>query len=655
MGGKISRDERRFSRRDFLSTALAAPIVAADAYGSLFQRRALARPLPSIHSRGARFTGPDGRLQLELLPSEEGRLSYLVTMDGELVIDTSSVSIVIDGVDLGHGTHLDETARYRTDETYAWRGVHSVARNHCNGATVAFRHVESGTDYTLEIRMFDDAVAFRHVVPGEGTRTPDDGSSFAIPAGSTVWFHDFEGHYEGSHVAKEITEIEAGEWAAPPVTFKLPGGRGYASITEAALVDYSGLGLQADGQGGFRAVLGHAHPPSYPFTLRYGDEEAERLSQPATISGPITTPWRVVMIGRDLNTLVNTDVLHNLSPPPDPQLFPDGIHTEWVRPGRCVWKYLDGGENTLEEMKTFSRLAGELGFEYNVIEGFWQRWSESELRELVEYSRGHDVGIWLWKHTRDLREPEARRAFFSLCRKVGAVGAKLDFFDHEAREVVDLYHALLRDAAEFEIMVNFHGANKPTGESRTWPNEMNREAISGMERRSMEAWSRHNSTLPFTRMLAGHADFTPMLFGERRRETSWAHQIASAAILTAPALVYGAHPATILENPAAEMIKSIPTVWDETLVLPVSEIGEIAAYARRRGEEWFLAIMNGPEARSVILPLDFLGAGNYEASIVRDREDDAAAVEIDEGAAAAADRMPINLRAGGGFIARFRK
>jgi alpha-glucosidase len=112
-------------------------------------------------------------------------------------------------------------------------------------------------------------------------------------------------------------------------------------------------------------------------------------------------------------------------------------------------------------------------------------------------------------------------------QNVGAVGVKLDFFDHEAKEVMDLYRACLEGAAEHHLMVNFHGANKPTGESRTWPNELNREAVSGMERRSMQAWARHDATIPFTRMLAGHLDFTPMLFGERRRETSWPHQIST--------------------------------------------------------------------------------------------------------------------------------
>jgi alpha-glucosidase len=218
-----------------------------------------------------------------------------------------------------------------------------------------------------------------------------------------------------------------------------------------------------------------------------------------------------------------------------------------------------------------------------------------------------------------------------------------------------LYQTLLKEGAEHRLIVNFHGANKPAGESRTWPNEMTREGIRGLEYRSMQTRAQHNATLPFTRMLAGHADYTPVHFGERRRETSWAHQMASAAIFTSPVLIYGAHPKSMLENPAVDLIKSLPSVWDETIALSVSEIGEIAAFARRRGKRWFLAIMNGPSAKTVNIPLSFLDRGPYQAMMVRDQQDDAAAVKIENSTLSQTDASTIHLRPGGGFIARFSR
>lgn len=607
--------------------------------------------VPALPADLLSVKSPGGRVEFRLLTLEGGRLGYGAALKGKAVIDPSPLGIVVDGVNLAANASVGKARRYKTNGTYAWRGVHSVAVDRSNGVRIPVKH--GSTPYTLEVRAYDDGIAFRFIVPGTPgqSRVPDEATSFRLPAGSTVWYHDFEGHYEAVHVKKSIEQVPPGQWAAPPVTFKLPANGGYASITEGALFRYSGMGLQADGKGGFDARLGHAHPPSYPFRLRYAQDVA-RMAKPAAVEGAITTPWRVVIMGADLNALVNCDIVHNVAPPPDPKLFPKGAMTDWIKPGRAVWRYLDGGEGTIEGQKEFSRLAHDLGFEYNVLEGFWRKWSEQELKDYIAYSRAQGVGVLLWKHSKELRDPASRREFFDLCQRTGAAGAKIDFFDHEHKDVVELYEACLRDAAERHLVLDFHGANKPTGESRTYPNELTREAIRGMESRKAVR-APHDATLPFTRMLAGHADYTPVHFGERRNDTTWAHQIASAAILTSPLLVYAANPANIIKNPAAAIIKSIPSVWDATIALPASQIGEVAVFARRSGKTWFLAIMNGTTARRVPVPLSFLGPGSYRAAMVRDNMDDAAAVRIEKGAARRSDTLRIELRAGGGFLARF--
>jgi alpha-glucosidase len=320
-----------------------------------------------------------------------------------------------------------------------------------------------------------------------------------------------------------------------------------------------------------------------------------------------------------------------------------------------VWKYLDGGPNTFENMKEFSRLAGKLGFEYHVIEGFWSRWTDEQIKELVDYSRQQGVGLWFWRHSRELRTPVARAEFFKKLHALGVVGAKIDFFDHEHRDIVDLYQTLLAESAKHKVMINFHGANKSTGEARTWPNEMIREGIRGMEARRLQARARHNTTLPFTRFLAGPGDYTPVIFGERRGDTSWAHQIATAVVFNEPLLTYGAHPTNLLNNPALELIQSIPAVWDETIVLPMSEIGELAALARRKGDTWFLGVLNGPSARTTEIPCTFLGAGEFKTLLVRDEIGDPAAVKMEKGQSSSKDVLKITMSAGGGFNARFAR
>jgi alpha-glucosidase len=537
------------------------------------------------------------------------------------------------------------------NEKYPWYGVHSTAVDHSNGVKIAVTHRSSRTAYTVEVRAYNDGIAFRHVVPGEGTRVPDEATVFRLPSGSTLWYHDLEDHYEAQHARKSLRAVAPGGWLAPPVTFMLPQGAGFASITEGALAHYSGMGLQGDGAGGLRARLGHAIPASYPFRLRYA-QDVERLTHPASITGTITTPWRVVMIGADLNALVNCDIVHNVAPPPEAKFFPNGLKTDWVKPGRSLWSYLDGGNNTLEGMKEFSRLAAELGFEYNLLEGFWAKWPESQLKELVDYSRQRGVGIIIWRSRSALSDEKRIRELFEMCRRTGVAGVKVDFFDHEHKEVIELYETILRLAAEYKLIVDFHGANKPTGQERTWPNELGLEGIRGMEMRP--PYAQHEATLPFTRMLAGLADYTPTHFGRKLADTTWAHQVSNAVILQAPLLVYAAHPANILANPTAEMIKSIPSVWDETVVLPVSEIGEVAAFARRKGDTWFLAVTNGPNARGLRIDLSFLGPGSYQSMLIRDTGE-APAVKIEHLTLRQNDALYIDLRSGGGFVGRFMR
>ncbi|MGH9880845.1 MAG: glycoside hydrolase family 97 N-terminal domain-containing protein, partial [Pyrinomonadaceae bacterium] len=271
------------SRRDFLSTATAGVVLIANL------------PLTSLAAAGAvKVSSPGRGVQFHLLPVQD-QLTYRITLRQQPVLENSQLGITVDGVELTRNVEIRRVQTYRIREKYAMLGAHAEAVNHANGARVSLYHTASKTNFNAEVRVFDDGIAFRLIVPGEGKRVPDEATTFVLPSDSLVWYHDFEGHYEGVHAKKEIAGVKEGEWAAPPVTFKLRNGAGYASITEAALMNYAGMGLQGDGQGGFKARLGHALPVSYPFRLRYGAEEGERLKQPAAVTGTITTPWRVVM------------------------------------------------------------------------------------------------------------------------------------------------------------------------------------------------------------------------------------------------------------------------------------------------------------------------------------------------------------------------
>ncbi|MBK7133050.1 MAG: glycoside hydrolase family 97 catalytic domain-containing protein [Bacteroidales bacterium] len=617
----------------------------------------LVSSLPRVFSDPVKLnlTSPDGKLQC-LIATENDQIFLSVKMNGTQILEPSPLIMSVDGIEITNGVKSGKIKNYSSHESYPLWGLHSVARDYYNAATIAISHNESGIKYSLEAKVFNDAVAFRFLVPGKKktSRKPDEATIFKVPAGSTAWYHDLYMHYEGIHEKKLIDTVPSGQWAAPPLMVKLKDGKGYLAISEANLVNYAGMALQTDGKNGFTLRLGHSHPPSYPYILRYKKEDVERLSKIAEIKGTITTPWRVIMAGPDLNTMVNSDVLQNLCPPPDKKLFPAGIENEWVRPGRAVWKYLDGGgDGTLSVMKKFSKEAAELGFEYNILEGFWSRWPDDSIKALVDYSKELGVGIIVWKHSNTLYDQVARKELFQRCNKLGIAGLKIDFFDHEAKEVIDLYETIAREAAALKLVLIFHGANKPTGLSRTWPNILIYESVKGMEASKLTDRATHETTIPFTRMLAGPADYSVTHFGERRKNTTWVHQVATAAIYSAPVITYASTPAHILENTCAEMIKSIPSVWDETIVLAPSEIGELAIYAQRKGSAWFLSILNGLSARTVKIPLSFLGNGNYNTLVLHDDEDNPASAIVINGSANQNDTIDITLGEGGGFMTRF--
>jgi len=580
-----------------------------------------------------------------ILQNKEGKLTYHISYGKTVVIENSNLGLNINNNRLGISSKILSVKKYAVNEVYTARGVHSLAKNHFNGSKINFSSVEFS--FSIDVKVFNDGVAFRYLVNCKDSSLIDkDFTSFKIPKESTIWSQPNFTTYEGKYVVKKVEEYNLNETIGPPATFLLPDLKTYLAITEAGLIDFAGMSLIADGDRGFQS----------------------HLSGVTKKKGLIESSWRVIEIGQDLNTLVNCDIIANVSPKYDEKLFPKGYNTEWVKPGRSVWSWLAGDSRTvsLENMKHFSDMAADLGLEYNLVDEGWGNWKDNErnkwdmMKELVDYSAKEGVKIWVWKAFPDrkgiagIKDEAERIDFFKKCKAIGVVGLKIDFFDNEKQPVIDFYQNALRDAAKYHLMLNFHGANKPTGETRTWPNEMSREGIKGLE--SRPPWAQQQAIIPFTRYLAGHADYTPVNFGDRMGEVSWAHHIASMAIFTSPFLCLGANPQTIIDHPSKEMITSIPPIWDETIVLPQSKIGEQVVYARRHGNEWFLAAINGiHKKQTLLIDLSFLGRGKYVLHAIKDDETKQASgipydIEVNS-----KSNLTVNLNPEGGFIGRFEK
>ena len=533
-----------------------------------------------------------------------------------------------------------------------------MAVNRYNGAKIPVTHWGSGTKYTLEVRVFDDGAALRYIIGGDGARSVSgEATAFRLPAGCTVWFQTNTNNYEAQHQSSPIERVPGGRHFGPPVVAELAGGAGFATITEAALFNYSGMTLRPEG--GASRLLRAA----------FQDDKSWQ------IDGTIKTPWRVVIATADLNGLVNSDIIANLNDPPSREL----ARAKWIRPGRGLWHWWSGKIGNWDSV-AFDRQfawvdsAAELGFEYYLVDAGWElTWQKpgrdkwALLKELTDYAAEKKVGILVWKRWNTGRtegfkmtgidDRDGRRDFFGRCRKAGAAGVKVDYMDSESKKMIDFYTDVLKDAAEFRLMVNFHGANKPTGESRTWPNEVTREGIKGLE---YNKWSAlppgHYASLPFTRLVAGHGDFTPCTFNpEMLKGTTFALQLASAICFTSPVMHYADKPELYLNSPAADVIKAIPSTWGRTLVLPGSKIGDLAAFARLRSRSfWFVGIINGGGERTYELDLSFLGSGHYRCVQLADNPDRPDDLVRSVTTVTPEQKIQVRMNAGGGFVAMLR-
>jgi alpha-glucosidase len=588
----------------------------------------------AAQAKDSEFTikSPDGKIVASISAGEH--LSYTVNFHGKPVLGKSELGISVDGVDLGEHAALSGKPETSTvNERYATRGVHTEAVNHCNVAIVPL--ASGDTKWQLEVRVFDDGLGYRYRVPGSGTRRINgESSEWNVPVGSVLWHQDENNpSYESRFYSDIVGQLPKGLKLMAPATLKFPGDTGYGMMTEANLVSYSDMALQAAGESSFKAL--------FHYDATGWDHEGE-----------IVSPWRVTILAADLNTLVNSDLIKNLCPAASPDL----ADAAWIKPGRSIWHWLTGGAPKLEEQKSWVDGTKQMGYEYYLVDDGWRTWNGGgdkawdALADLVSYAKSQNVAIWAWVNSQYVYKPEDRAAYFKRAKDIGIVGLKIDF-PHPANSVwVQWYDDTLRDAAAAGLMIDIHGAVKPTGRERLWRNEMTREAVSGREQGKNP--SVHDTALPFVRYVQGPADYTPTLLIPKRLDGStFAHELAMPIVFTSPYLCMGDNPQHYLESDAADLLKALPSVWDETRVLPVSEIGQLAAFARRSKDSWFIGAINNTVPRRETISLSFLGTGEYKLVELADDPDRNDAFVRSERAVTRNDSLVMPLRKDGGYAA----
>jgi len=294
-----------------------------------------------------------------------------------------------------------------------------------------------------------------------------------------------------------------------------------------------------------------------------------------------------------------------------------------------------------------------------------------DMEEVQKFAKQKGVRLWLWLYHADVDRNDAYKKAFALYEKWGIAGIKIDFMDRDDQEMVNWYEKITAAAAEHHLMVNFHGAFKTSGFNRTFPNQITREGVLGNEynRWSTRVTPEHKLTLPFTRFLAGPADFTPGGFLNRQpaqfKANSKAAEVqgtraAELALFVAydsPLCCVCDHPSHYEGQPGAGFLKIVPTVWDDTRVLQ-AEVGRHLLIARRSNQDWFVAGLTAGQERTDSLNLDFLKKGGWRMRLWKDASDsdtNAEHLDTEERVVTAAETVSVKLAPSGGFVAWLKR
>jgi hypothetical protein len=554
------------------------------------------------------------------------------------------------------------------DETYnAVHGKRRSIRHRARQQTFTFVN-DAAARLELVVRVADDGAAFRYRFPEVDARARklvEDASEFTIPAGARAWMlpHQPAGQYTPAY-EDLFVEVPVGTSAPTPsgwsfpALFEIAGGRAWMLLTEAD-VDEHGCAtrLASEAPGGrYRIRL-----PEAGEGQDIGDVEP---SSPL----PWRLPWRVIIAGDSPSRVVESTLVQDLSPPP---AVPD---TSWIRPGRVSWSWWSDSDSPRNEaaLEAFIDLAAEMEWEYSLVDANWNLMDPAALQRVLAHAREKRVGVLLWYNSggphnsvteqpRDLMHlRDVRRREFAKLRDWGVKGVKVDFWQSDKQDRMAQYIDLLRDAAEFHLLVDFHGCTLPRGWSRTYPHLMSMEAVPGAEQYKFNeaypkkaAW--HNTVLAFTRNVVGPMDYTPVTFTDVKypRITTDGHELALSVVFES-ALQHFADSVQAyraLPDAARTFLKAVPAAWDETRLLAGTP-GALAVVARRSGEEWYLGGISGEDtARPVDVSLSFLGPAAHRVSIVTDGDGPRQLVGSTR-IVTARDRLRMDLQPRGGFVAR---
>lgn len=596
------------------------------------------------HIAGAQtfhLASPDGRIQLAIQVGDD--ISWQASLDGKAIIEKAVI-----GMDFSTGTDFGVKGHVKSNQIQHFSSMIRPAvaykdaeiKDEYEQLTLTFEEA-----YRLVFRAYNDGAAYqfiddgtlnRNVISEQLSMTYPDSARSLFPQEETMYSHN-----ERLYLDKALNEISSSQFCSLPVMFTT--GWGKVLFTETALQDYPGMFLRGNGNNTLDAIF-----PKFILDIKDDEKQPDRnqtivkeADYIAQVSSRRDYPWRVFIISNDDRTFVKSSLTYQLAKPQVIQ------NTAWIKPGKVAWDWYNAnniygvdfksGLNTAT-YKYYIDFAAKNHIEYVILDEGWTKTTtdilhfnpDMDVTELIRYGKSKGVELILWVLWKPLDADLTH--ILETYKGWGVKGVKVDFMQRNDQYMVSSYERIAKEAARLQLMVDFHGAFKPCGLSRMYPNVINYEGVKGSENNK---WSRditpsHNVTLPFIRMAAGPMDYTPgcmsnaqpadfaIRFNRPMSIGTRAHQVAMYVVFEAPLQMLCDSPSRYYqEQETVDFITQIPTVWDETRVL-YAAVGQYVVVARRKGANWYIGGMTDWNPRDFDLDLSFLGEGNYSMEIYHD-------------------------------------
>ena len=607
--------------------------------------------LPVYYSLAKEYkvASPDNKISLTVNVGTD--IKWSASLEGKEIIYNSKIALI-----LASGKVLGENEKIRKAEFSRLNDIiipvvankKSKISDNCNILTIT---LNSG--FSLQFRAYNDGVAYRFQTKmKEDITVKNEISEFIFPAGSYTWYPletSFMSHNERTFIYSSLDTINNRHLASLPTLFQVNGVD--VLVTESDIEDYPGMWLLGGGSGKISGTWS-----KYP--------ENEKLSRDrdmivtstydfiAKTNGTRTFPWRVFVIAPTDVKLIESDMVYKLAPPNKI------ANTKWIKPGHVAWDWWNAnniygvdfraGINN-DTYKYYIDFAARNGIEYIILDEGW-------------YPLGNVL-----VSVPEINVPELCK--YALYEKWGVKGVKVDFMQRDDQKVVNFYLEAAKKTAEHHLLIDFHGAYKPDGLGRTWPNALTREGVKGMEN---DKWSKdinpdHDATIPFTRMVAGPVDYTPGAmvnmdkanftpnFTRPESQGTRAHQVALYVIYESPLQMLSDSPSNYMkEQETTDFIVNIPVVWDDIIGLD-GKVGDYLLLSRRSGKDWFVGAITDWTSRDMDLDLSFLPAGKYKMDIFQDginADRYAGDYKHLKTSVKSGDKMKIHLAPGGGWAAK---